>query len=231
MIRNYKDFVDKLLSIGFSMGGGNDEGIFSIISWNWNELPPPESPIRWHTGDAETDPWEWRTRVLNERDDIAYAKLFFKKTGFITKEWYPYFLAARRDGITFEEAYEDGTISNFAKRIYEVVTDNEKLPVDAIKKLAGFTREDKSGFDRALVELQMKMYLTMCGTQQKLSKTGEEYGWSSTVFCSTERFFGEEVMEEADAIGREESIVAIKSQVLKLNPLAQEKKIVKFIVG
>ena len=31
--------------------------------------------------DPETDPWEWRIRVLDERDDIAYAKLFYKKSG------------------------------------------------------------------------------------------------------------------------------------------------------
>ena len=60
-------------------------------------------------------------RVLDERGDIAYAKLFFKKSGYIIKEWYPYFLAARRGGNTFDEAYKDGTISHLAKRIYDVV--------------------------------------------------------------------------------------------------------------
>jgi len=231
MIRNYDDFVEKLLDYGFSMGGGNDEGIFSIISWNWNEPPPEDSPIRWHTGDAETDPWEWRTRVLNERDDIAYSKLFFKKSGFITKEWYPYFLAARQEGLTFEEAYEDGTISHFAKRIYEIVTANKQITVDVIKKLGGFTKEDKSAFERALTELQMKMFITMCGAQQKLNKSGEEYGWYVNVFCSTERFFGEEVMEEAESISQKEAVDAIRTQVLKINSTAQEKKIIKFIMG
>ena len=59
-------------------------------------------------------------RVLEERDDIVYAKLFFRTSGFITKEWYPYFYAVRRQGETFEEAYENGTISQMAKRIYEI---------------------------------------------------------------------------------------------------------------
>jgi hypothetical protein len=98
MILGYNDFVNSLLDAGFSMGGGNSEGIFSVVSWSWNEAPPYDTPVRWHTGDPETDPWEWRIRVLDERDDIAYAKLFFKKSGYITKEWYPYFLAVRRSG-------------------------------------------------------------------------------------------------------------------------------------
>jgi len=43
------------------------------------------APVRWHTGDPGTSPWEWRIRVLDERDDIAYPKRFYKKSGYITK--------------------------------------------------------------------------------------------------------------------------------------------------
>ena len=231
MILNYSYFIENLLAAGFSIGGSNDEGIYAIVTWGWRETPPYDTPVRWHTEDPETDPWEWRMRVLDERDDIAYAKLFFKKSGYITKDWYPYFLAARRGGDTFEDAYGDGKISHFAKRIYDVVTENGVLPSHAIKKLAGFTKDDKSGFDRALTELQMKMFLTMCGRQQKMSQKGEEYGWSSSVFCTTEQFFGADVFEKAAKISPEEACAAIKEQVLKLNPSAQDKKIMKFIVG
>ncbi len=231
MIQNYNDFVISLLDAGFSMGGGNSDGIFSVVSWNWDQEPPYETPVRWHTGDPETDPWEWRIRVLDERDDIAYAKLFFKKSGYITKEWYPYFLAARRGGKNFMQEYEDGTMSHFAKRIYDIIIDNETLPLHAIKQIGGFTKEDASKFDRALVELQMKMYLTMCGRQQKLSKKGEEYGWSSTVFCTVERYFGKEIMEKADKINEREATERITEQVYRLNPTADPKKILKFIKG
>ncbi|MCL2376336.1 MAG: hypothetical protein FWC76_02955 [Defluviitaleaceae bacterium] len=232
MIHNYDDFVKALLTAGFSMGGGgSDEGIYAVVPWGWQEAPPYETPVRWHTGDPKTDPWEWRMRVLDERDDIAYGKFFFKKTGFITRAWYPYFLAARRGGTSFEEAYEDGTISHFAKRIYEAVVSYGTLPLHAIKELAGFSKEDKSGFDRALVELQMRMFLTMCGRQQKMSQKGEEYGWSSTVFCTTERFFGDDVFKEAVQITAEVAFEKISAQVLKLNPSAPEKKIAKFIRG
>jgi len=231
MIRNYSDFVTALLEAGFSMGGGGSDGIYSVINWNWDEPPPSDSPIRWHTGDPDTDPWEWRVRVLNERDDIAYAKLFFKKSGYITKDWYPYFLAARRGGLGFEGAYANGTISHFAKRVYDVISAHDSLPVHDVKRLAEVSKEDKSGFDRALVELQMKMFVTLCGRQQKISQKGEEYGWSSNVFCITERFFGREVFEKAAAINAKEAKAKITEQVLKINSSAQEKIIVKFIAG
>ena len=231
MIRNYDDFVEALFNAGFSMGGGGNDGIYSIIPWNWNEEPPYDTPVRWHTEDADTDPWEWRIRVLDERNDIAYSKLFFKKSGYITKEWYPYFLAARRGGLNFEDAYADGTISHFAKRIYDVVFTHDCLPLHTIKQLGEFSKEDKSSFDRALTELQMKMHITMCGTQQKLSQKGEAHGWSSTVFCTTERFFGEAVFSEAEKITKDAAAQKIREQILKLNPTAQDKKITKFIFG
>ena len=235
MIRNFEDFVSALHNAGFSMSGamgdGTGNGIYSVINWGWNDSPPHDSPIRWHTGDPDTDPWEWRMRVLEERDDIAYAKLFFNKGGFITKEWYPYFLAARRGGDTFEEAYENGTISHFAKRIYDVIKECNAIPSHEIKQAAGFTREDKSKFDRALTELQMKMFITICGRKQKTSKTGEEYGWSSTAFCIADNFFGSDVIKKAAQIDAQEAFDKIKQQVVKLNPSATEAKIKKFIKG
>ena len=231
-IHNFDDFVNALLDAGFSVGSmGNSDGIFSLIPWGWNETPPYETPVTWHTEDPETDPWEWRMRVLDERGDIAYGKFFFKKSGYITKAWYPAFLAARRRGMTFEEAYAEGKITHFAKRIYHIVALHGNLPLHGIKQLGGFSKEDKSGFDRALTELQMHLFLTMCGRQQKLSQKGVEYGWSSTVFCTTERFFGEEVFAEAAAMTPEAAGEKIRKQVLTLNPEAQEKKIKKFIFG
>ncbi|WP_250228451.1 AlkZ-related protein [Anaeropeptidivorans aminofermentans] len=230
-IQNYGDFIETLEKAGFSMGGGKGEGIYTIIPWSWDENPPYDTPVKWHTGDSETDPWEWRMRVLDEREDIAYGKVFFKKSGYITKEWYPYFLAVRRQSMDFSESYENGLVSNMAKKIYEFISEYEALPLHGIKALGGFGKEDKSKFDAAITELQMKMFITMCGRQQKVSKKGEEYGWSSTVFCTTERFFGEDIFQKATEIIPQEAEEKIRSQIRILNPEAEEKKIIKFIKG
>ena len=237
IIRNFNDFVNALLDSGFSMGGGNNEGVFSVITFSWDEAPDYETPVRWHTGDLETDPWEWRMRVLDERNDVAYSKVFFKKSGYITKEWYPYFLAARRmtnplnGRMSFEDEYKNGKISQYAKRIYKVVNEHERLPFHEIKQLAGFGKEEKSRFETALVELQMKLFITICGRQQKISQTGMEYGWSSTVFTTTERFFGDEIFNIAANIPQQEAVDKITVQIYKLNPAAEERKIMKFIKG
>lgn len=229
MIHNFDDFCEELLGCGFSMGGGNAKGIYAVVPYDWKEQELIDTPVKWHTGDPEIDPWEWRMRVLEERGDIAYGKVFFKTSGFITKEWYPYFYAVRRNGETFEESYENGTISQMAKRIYEIVSEGE-IAFHDIKKAGYFSREDNASFERAIVELQMRMFITMSGRAQKVNKYGEAYGWSSTVFTTVEDFWEQRRLILPD-LDPKESFEKIRKQVLKLNPDAQQKKIEKFIRG
>ena len=229
-LNNFNDFIKILLASGFSIGGGNDEGIYAIVNHDWQTVPQG-SPIIWHTGDPETDPWEWRVRVL-KRGDISYAKCFFKKSGYITKEFYPYFLALRRGGREFDDDYADGLISNHAKRIYDVIREHGELPMEKIKQHGGFVRDDKGRFDSALTDLQMRLYLTICGTNRKTNARGEEYGWNSTTFCTAEKFWEHtDVFERAAKLDKTEAYEAIRKRVLFLNPTADEKKIRRFSYG
>lgn len=225
MVNSFSEFCDKLLQSGFSMGGGNAKGIYAIISFDWKN-PIPGCPIAWHTGDPETDPWEWRMRVLEERNDIAYGKVFFGASGYITKEWYPYFLMVRRQGLTFEEWYDEGKAGQLEKRIYEVIEQNGHMALHDLKRECGITKETSGQFDRALTNLQKSLFITMCGRSQKLSRTGEPYGWNSTVFTTVEDFWGEDLTPD---ISVDEAYQKIRERILLLNPEAKEKDIKKFI--
>ncbi|MCL2494220.1 MAG: hypothetical protein FWE98_01015 [Oscillospiraceae bacterium] len=230
MIQNYTDFIRELLAAGFSQFGGSKDNLTSLFQYGWNSQPE-ECPVQWFSGDPDRDPWHWRERVIIQRNDIAYAKLFLQKHGFITKEWYPYFLAARRKGRDFAEAYAEGLHSRAAQRIYECLRENGALPVHDIKPVAGFGREEKSSFERALTELQMGLYITVCGHAQKISRAGEPYGWSSDVYCLAEEFFPDEVFHAASLLEPEEAAEKIEAQVYKLNPAAAPKKVRRFISG
>lgn len=223
MINNYTNFKSKLYEVGFTTGGTNDEGIFSISSFYSDNM-------KWHTDDIDTDPWEFRMRVLEDREDIAYAKLFFNKSGYITKEWYPYFLRIRRPN-SFQDEYLAGNISAIAKQIYEVVETSKEVPLHIIKQECGVTKADKSKFDRAITELQMKMYITMCGRARKTTSDGKPYGWSSTMFCFPEHYFDSSVFEKANSLEYDTAFDKIKDQIIKLNPHARQKRIEKFIKG
>jgi hypothetical protein len=229
MIRNYDDFVRALLTAGFSQFGGSKDSVATLFRYGWCEQPE-DDPVQWHCDDPDRDPWAWRERVL-ERDDVAYSKVFFKKHGFITREWYPYFLAVRRQGRGFDDAYADGVYSRAALRIYECLRQNGALPVHDIKPMADFRRDEKSSFERALAELEMGLYITVCGHARKISRAGESYGWASDVYCLTEEFWPEEVFEAAAPLEPEEAAEKIEAQVYKLNPGAEPKRVRKFIYG
>lgn len=225
MITCFQEFCDELLKSGFSMGGGNAKGIYAVVSFDWKSQIPG-CPIVWHTGDPETDPWEWRMRVLEERNDIAYGKVFFGASGYITKEWYPYFLAVRRQGLTFEEWYYEGKAKLLEKQIYEAIEQNGHMAFHDLKQECGITKESSAQFERALTNLQKNLFLTMCGRKQKLSRSGEPYGWNSTVFTTVERFWGEDLAMD---ITPAEAYEKIRERILLLNPQANEKNIKKFI--
>ena len=139
------------------------------------------------------------------------------------------FYAVRRDGETLEDAYEDGKISRTAKRIYGIVSEGH-VALHEIKTLGNFHKEDKASFDRAMIELQMGMYITMTGRRQKRNRFGEEYGWNSTVFATVEEFWAERgyTLPDLDAA---DSYEKIRQQILRLNPAVEEKAIRKFITG
>ncbi len=231
-MRNFSDFCTALLECGFSMGGGNAKGIFALIPYSWSDPVNDDAPLKWYSDDPEIDPAAWRMRVLEERDDIAYAKLFFRTSGYLTKEWYPYFYAVRRNGTTLDEAYEAGAVSETAKRIYEIVLENAEngAALHEIKREGGFRREDNARFDRAMIDLQMRMFITTCGSRQKRNRFGEGYGWSSAVFTTAEHFWEQRgfILPKYDPA---ESYEKIKAQIFKLNPDAELKTIKKFIQG
>lgn len=223
-ICNFQDFTEALRQAGMSIGGENGENVFTLCDYFG-------SGVAWHTEDMDTDPWEWRMRVLGECSDIAYGKFFFKKSGYITKEWFPYFYAVRRKGLMLDEEYAEGSVSRTAVRIYKLIEEYKELPLHLMKQYGGFTKEDKTGFDRAITELQMKFYITMCGRAAKVSGKGTQFGWSSTVFCRTEDFFGPEVIKFADSLDREEAYRQIEEKIYELNPGAKPSRVRKFILG
>lgn len=222
-INTYNDFVDNLKRAGMTLGGANGEGVFTLCDYFSDN-------IAWHTMNADTDPWEWRTRILNEHQDIFYSKIFFKKSGYITKEWYPYFYAVRRGTTTLEDEYTAGNISYLAKNIYDYISENGTAPLHIIKKHCNISKENKTKFENAIVELQMKMYITMCGQARKLNKYGAEYGWHAMSYCTVEEAC-DNISDEAWDLTKDSAYEAIEEQIYSLNPNAAREKVRKFILG
>ena len=43
------------MACGFSVGGGNAKGIYTLIPYDWKGQEFVDSPVKWHTGDPEAE--------------------------------------------------------------------------------------------------------------------------------------------------------------------------------
>ncbi len=229
-IRCFDDFCAELARCGFCLGAGGGRGIFALLP-GWDEEPAPGSPIRWFTGEAETDPWAWRVRALEERRDIAYGKFFFGVSGYIHAGWFPDFYAVRRGGETMEEAYGRGAVSRLAKDLYEAIGEAGVIQVHALRMRVCPGKGQNAAFERAVGDLQARLFVTPAGFWQKVSREGVPYGWNGTAYTTVERFWQERGLDLSDAPEPKAAAEAIRAQVLRLNPGAREKDIRKFIYG
>ncbi|MBO4914391.1 MAG: hypothetical protein J5449_04215, partial [Oscillospiraceae bacterium] len=98
-IRTWQELVNWVNEVGFLPLFGNNINGFSVEEH--------VSPDFWWTGDVEQDPWEWRELIARSRC-VAYGKFFGRKAGFISLEWLPRFVNARRDGYDFDSLCDEG---------------------------------------------------------------------------------------------------------------------------
>jgi len=230
-VNRYDDFVSLLLETGFTvLVGGGAGAPFALLQGSWTDTPPEHSPIRWHTGDPDTDPWQWRIRLLTERDDVAYAKLFFGRAGYVTREWAPFFLSARRRGRDLGEAYEDGLVSRAAKLVYDEIAPKDGLSMFKLRKLFKQRGGWGTEHERALIELQRRMDITVAGEEYPESH-GRSRGWPSSVFTTSERFWSEDLMREAARLDAADAAGRIEVQIARYYPNAKPAAIRRFIEG
>lgn len=218
-ITYYEEFVSILEDVGFMPLSTNTIGFINLSDLTESQ--------QWHT-DLPSDPWKWRVKIEQEGKG-AYAKLFNKKPAFISLEWYPKFIAARRKGRSLSEMYSEGLISSYGKQIYQMFDDREILAAHEIKSLGGFTKESNSKYEAAMNELQMNMFITANGTKLKISSKGEAYGWPSAAYSTVETWAGEDIMLEANSMKPQKAIEEISLRVKDMLPNVDNKKINRFL--
>ncbi len=185
----------------------------------------------WFTEHKE-DPWMWR-EIIAESREVAYGKLLGKKSGFISRAWFPTFANYRRAGYDFDSLYEDGKAHYRSKLIMDIFAEefpnNTAIASYLIKEKAGFGKGGEKGFEATMQSLQAQTYLVNTGFTQKQNKKGEPYGWSISMYEPPESLFGEDYVRSEYSISPEESFKKIISRMRELYPTASEKDILKEI--
>lgn len=188
-------------------------------------------PDYWWCDDSQKDPWLWRA-IIAGRHDIVYGKFFDKKAGFISKKWFPVFANYRRDGYDFDALYEDGKAPVKHKKIMDnFIEDNINNEIYScdLKKMAGFGKDGEKGFDGAITNLMMQMYLCNCDFRKRINKKGIEYGWDVAVYSSPEHIYGYDYVTSCYSENPQDSWKRIADYMHNVYPVANEKQIKKVL--
>ena len=143
----------------------------------------------WWAGSPATDPWAWR-QVLAPCEGVAYGKFFDKKAGFVSREWFPCFANARRDGYDFDAAWDDELVQRRYKAIMDVFEDGGMFPGFELKPKAGFGKEGYKNFDGCITQLQMQTYLIIRKFERRRNKRGQSYGMAVSYYQKPEELWG-----------------------------------------
>ncbi|MBQ1632253.1 MAG: hypothetical protein II049_05475 [Clostridia bacterium] len=137
--------------------------------------------------------WDWKGPVASS-GSCMYGKFFQKKAGFIGREWIPDFLNVRRNGMTFDEWYEEGLIFYKDKALLDTVRTYGAVLTPHLKMQCNYRKGGNTGFDTVVTRMQMQTWLCISDFAYRVDKFGREYGWGVALYTTPEAQFGEDVL-------------------------------------
>ena len=196
----------------------------SIPGFSVEERTPPSL---WFS-DQEDGPWEWKGPVIR-RIGCAYGKFFQNKAAFISRTWFPDFANWRRDGYDFDARYDDGLAKSADKYVFDLLDGQESLLSKELKRLGGFGKKGRKGYDAIITRLQMQGYVTTTDFEYQLDKNGMAYGWGVARYATPERYFGAAFTDTVYSREPEESKARILAHLAAKLPDVPEREILKWM--
>lgn len=153
----------------------------------------------WWTDDA-LDPWCWRME-LARHENIAYGKFFDGKAGFISKEWFPFFASAARDGYDFDARADEGLAKPDEKRVMALFNDRKYCDTTYLRTKSELNKK----FDITMTRLMQSSYLIISEFTQRINKNGEPYGWHIAIYETPENKWGYDHVTSAYRLTRQDA--------------------------
>jgi hypothetical protein len=186
-------------------------------------------PDYWWSDDPGRDPWLWR-ELAARSGRVAYGKFFDKKAGFISKQWFPYFVNFRRDGYDFDALWDDEKAPLRQKKIMDLFeNDSAEWYSYEVKQKAGFGKGGEKNFEGTITNLQMQTYLCVKDFRQKKNKAGIGYGMDVAVYTKPESLWGYEYVTSAYSEDPEESERRIAEHMRENYAIANERQLKKLL--
>ena len=176
---------------------------------------------QWHTGDPDTDPWQWRERAAAERR-AAVGNVLGGRKGFIAPALYPLLFAASRPSRPLEERYADGLVPRMQQRALALFVPGEPLSTFELRaQLVGSKKEELSKMFRALEALMREFYITVCGSKRKTNALGQPYAWPAVNYALAEEWHGD-WLAAAPLLPQEEAREAVLTHCARMGAQGSE---------
>ena len=221
-IRSKEDMERLIQSFGFLPFFENGIPGFSLEEYTPQAL--------WYNGsvDGRDDwpVWDWKGPVAST-GQCMYGKFFRKKAGFVSRAWLPDFLNVRRNGMTFDEWYEEGLIFYKDKALLDAVRSYGSMLTPHLKMQCNYRKGGNTGFETVVTRLQMQTFLCISDFVYRLDKFGKEYGWGVALYTTPEAQFGEDALFCPHT--PDESRERILEHLSALLPHADERELIKML--
>jgi len=213
-LKTYADFLALLEERGMVwFSSGQPAGLPSLGAYT--------KETQWHTGDPDTDPWQWRERVAAERRG-AVGNVLGGRKGFIVPALYPLFFAAARPALPMEERYAGGLVPRMQQRALALFVPGQPLSTFELRaQLIGPRKEGVSKMFGAIEALMREFYITVCGSKQKNNALGQPYGWPAVNYALAEEWHGD-WLAAAPLLPQEEAREAILAHCVKMGAEGSE---------
>ena len=120
-------------------------------------------PSAWHTGDAGTDPWQWKDRAAQEKK-LAYACCLGAVKGFIAPRLYTVFYAAFHPSLPMADRWAQGSVSQTTWIIWSLFEKQHLQNTSEIRReLSVSLKNGASRVETSLGALQAEFYLPQPG--------------------------------------------------------------------
>ena len=163
-IQNEKEAARFVNEVGFCFlfpqPGVELPNLWEAINGQRREIPHHHHDHNLHLA------WRWKD-TLPVKKQVFYGKLIRHKPTLVSLQMFSYFYALSDNYGQLEdylEAYQDGRMTEEAKRVYEVLIARGRSSTGVLRREAGLSsRANASRFDRAIAELQRDLKIAKCG--------------------------------------------------------------------
>ena len=221
MLNHYTDFINRVEDLGFMFLSDIIPGLPSVS----NETHENQ----WHTGDPDTDPWQWKDRAAAEKQ-LAFGCLLGGNKGFISPRMYPYFLQAFQLKTDLEEVWVSGMLRPAVWEVWQYFEADGILSTSEIHKAwKASGKKGTAAADGALRELQMLFLVTTAGNKQRQDRFGQPFGWPSLLYEKTDDWIPESWKAGMEPISPMEARQTILSAGIAMAPMIGKEGIAKLL--